>query len=100
ERTQWIEIVKRARQITFRPNIFADSDTDSVAAKIQRRDLAGRLKVAIFIENVVGREERFVSFLQRFSCLKQCGSVMKWFAAAFVAIDKTNQQCRFAQPFL
>src|SRR5213080_3301068 len=41
-----------------------------------------------------------MSFLQRLSCLKQCRSIMKWFTAAFVAINETDQQCWFVQPFL
>ena len=71
-----------------------------MAAKIQRRNLAGGLKVAIFIEDVIGGEKRLVSFLQRLASLKKSSGIVKWFAAAFVAIDETNQQCRLAQPFL
>src|SRR5947207_13181769 len=41
-----------------------------------------------------------MSFLQRLSCLKQCRSIVKWFTAAFVAINETDQQCWFVQPFL
>src|SRR6476469_9577426 len=41
-----------------------------------------------------------MSFLQRLPRLKQCRSIMKRFTAAFVAINETDQQCWFAQPFL
>src|SRR5439155_7889232 len=41
-----------------------------------------------------------MSFLQRLSCLKQCRSIMKWFTAAFVATNETDQQCWFVQPSL
>src|SRR4026207_1520477 len=41
-----------------------------------------------------------MSLLQRFSCLKQCRSIMKRLTAAFVAINETDQQCWFVPPFL
>ena len=39
-------------------------------------------------------------FLHRLIGLKQSCGVMKWLAAAFVAINKADQQSGFAQPFL
>jgi hypothetical protein len=41
-----------------------------------------------------------VRFLHRLIGLEQSCGVMERLAAAFVAINEADQQCRFAQPFL
>src|SRR5207248_7309253 len=48
------DIVKRAGQIMFRPNIFANGDTDFLFAKIDRFNVPGRFEIAVFIEDIVG----------------------------------------------
>src|SRR5689334_11843443 len=84
----------------FRPNVLADRNPDAPTTESQRRNLRGRLEVPIFIEYVVSGQKRFVRSLRRLIGLKQSRGVMEWLTAAFVPINKTDQQCRFAQPFL
>ena len=76
----------------FGPNILADRHADSFAVHVKRLNAAGRFEIAIFIENIVGRQKRLVRFAQRFAALQESGRVMKWLATSFIAIDKTHEQ--------
>ena len=76
----------------FGPNILADRHADSFAVHVKRLNAAGRFEIAIFIENIVGRQKRLVRFAQRFAALQESGRVMKRLATSFIAIDKTHEQ--------
>ncbi len=72
------------------PNVFTDRDSDFRHAQEQRLDTMRRFEVAIFIEDIVGRQERFVSFGNGPACLEQGGGVMERFPAPPIAFDVTD----------
>src|SRR5438552_904289 len=80
----------------FRPNILANRHADFFAVEIERLDAGGRLKITVFVEDVVGRQKRFVRFANRLAADQQSSRVMKRSAASFVSIDESNEQRRFA----
>src|SRR4051812_20938784 len=76
----------------FSPDIFADRDADLFAAEIQRRNRTRRLEITVFIENIIGRQKGFVCFANWLSRFEEGCSIMKWFAAALIPIDKPDEQ--------
>src|SRR5438034_1168212 len=80
----------------FRPDILAYGHADFFAVNLEGLDATGWLEITIFIENIVGRQKRLVRFAQRFSALEQGRGIMKWLAASFVAIHKTDEQRCFS----
>jgi len=75
----------------FRPNILTDGHADFFATQIKCFDPTGRLEVAIFIENVVGRQERLMCFTNGFATLEEGRGIMKRLAAPVVAIDEADE---------
>src|SRR5262249_28541694 len=63
---------------------------------IERLNALSRLKIPLLIENIVSRQERFVSFPDWFAPFEQSRSVTKWFAASLVAINEPDEQRRIA----
>src|SRR5262245_29533473 len=96
--SRWLAIVKRAGEIMLGPDIFADCDADFFAAAIKWLNLGGRLEVAVFVENIVGRQERFVSDANGFAALEQRCRVMKRPATSVVSVNKADQQCSATNP--
>src|SRR5436309_9720139 len=80
----------------FRPDILAYGHADFFAVNLEGLDATGWLEITIFIENILGRQKRLVRFAQRFSALEQGRGIMKWLAASFVAIHKTDEQRWFS----
>src|SRR5438067_2242937 len=78
----------------FRPNVLTYSYADFFAVNFKRLDVACRLEIAIFIENIVGRQKGLVRLTDRFAPLEQSRRVPKRFAAPLVAINKSDQQRR------
>src|SRR5439155_17273881 len=80
----------------FRPDIFTNSYADFFAADFKRLDAACRLEIAIFIENIVGRQKGLGRLTDRFAPLEQSRRVAKRFAAPLIAINEPDQQRRFS----
>src|SRR5438552_1342034 len=80
----------------FRPNILANRHADFFSVEIERFDPCRGLKITVLIEDVVGRQERFVRFANRLAAYEQSSRVMERSATSFVSIDKSYQQRRFA----
>src|SRR5881296_58032 len=80
----------------FCPNILANGHADFFAVDFKRLDAVCRLEIAIFIENIVGRQKGFVRLADRFAPLEQRRGVTKWFAPFLVAINEPDQQRRFS----
>src|SRR5882724_2883682 len=76
----------------FRPNVLTNSYADFFAVDFERLDAACRLEIAIFIENIVGRQKGLVRLTDRFPPLEQRRRVAKGFAASLVAINEPDQQ--------
>src|ERR1700724_509813 len=76
----------------FGPNILANRRADFFPVEIERLDVGRRLEIAVLIENIVSRQERFVGFANRLTAYEQRSRVMKWPASAFVPVDKSDQQ--------
>ena len=76
----------------FRPNILANGYADFFPVDNKRFDGVGRFEIALLVENIVGRQKRFVSFTDRFAAFEQSGGVAKRFAASLVAINEAYQQ--------
>ena len=55
-------------------------------------DSMGWFEITVFIENIVGRQKRFMGLPNWFPSFKQCSRVMKWLATALVAIDEPDKQ--------
>ena len=51
-----------------------------------------RLEIAVFIEDVVGRKERFEGLANRLATLQQGGGVEERLSAPFVAIDIADEE--------
>src|SRR4029453_13208273 len=77
-------IVKRSRQVVFRPNVFANSYADFFAVHKKGLDALSRLKISLLVKNIVSRQKGFVSFADRFAAFEQSRGVTKRFAAPFV----------------
>src|SRR5438445_13742782 len=80
----------------FCPNILTDGHADFFSVDIKRLDAAGRLEIAIFIENIVGRQKGLVRFTDRFTPLEQSGGVAERFTVTFIAINESDQQRRLS----
>src|SRR5437870_4910153 len=78
----------------FRPNVLTNCYADFFAVDFKRLDAACRLEIAIFIENIVGRQKGLVRLPDRFPPLEQRRRVPKGFAAPLVAINEPDQQRR------
>ena len=61
-------------------------------AEHQRRHAPRRFEIAIFVEDVVSRQKRFVRFRDRRAWLQQSGRIMKRLSASLVSIDETDEQ--------
>src|SRR5262249_22108295 len=84
-------IVKRPRQIMFRPDVLANRYADFFFANKKRLDGLSRLEIALLVEHIVSRQKRFVSFPDGFAAFEQSGGVSKWFATSFVAMDEPDE---------
>src|SRR2546423_12356850 len=62
--------------------------------------MAPWLKVTVFVENIVGRQERLESFLDRRTRLEERCGIVEWLPLSLVPLDVTDQQRRFAEPRL
>src|SRR2546430_8340856 len=78
----------------FRPDILANGYSDFFPVNKKWLDALSRLKVSLFVENIVRRQKRFVGFTDWFAAFEQSRGVAKGFAAPFVAINKPDQQRR------
>src|SRR5437762_2886600 len=78
----------------FCPNVLTNSYADFFAVDFKRLDAVCRLEIAIFIENIVGRQKGLVRFTDRFPPLEQRRRVAKRFAPSFVAINEPDKQRR------
>src|SRR5438552_15437104 len=76
----------------FGPDIFANGDAEFFPAQVKWFHPAGRFKISVFIEDIVSGQERFVRRANRFTRFKQGGGIVKWFTAAFIPIDETDEQ--------
>ena len=81
----------------FRPDVLADGHADFRFAQRYRRRIAARFEVAVLVENIVSRQERFECFLDRRAGLEQRGGIVKWFSFALVPFDIADEQRRCAQ---
>src|SRR4030095_5158701 len=90
-----LAIVKRAGEIMFRPDVFADRDADFFSIQIERLDLFRRLKITVLVEHIVSWEKRFMRFANRLTADEQGSGVVKRPGAAFVSIDKADEQRGF-----
>src|SRR4029453_2891036 len=54
-------------------------------------DALSRLKISLFVEDIVSGQERFVGFPDWFAAFEQSRSVTKWFAASFVTINEPDK---------
>src|SRR5205814_10471361 len=80
----------------FGPNILANGYTDFFPVQMERLDVRRGLEVTVLIEDIVSWQKGFVRFADRLSAHEQRRCVMKRPAAAFVPIDKANEQGCFA----
>ncbi len=62
----------------------------------KRLDALSRLKISLFVEDIVSGQKGFVSFPDRLAAFEQSGGVTKWFAASFVTINEPDEQRRIA----
>ena len=76
----------------FGPDILADRHADAAPGDDEHLAATARLEVAVFIEDIVGRQQRFECFADWLSALEQRGGVEERLTAAFVAIDVTDEQ--------
>ena len=90
------EIVERSRQIVFGPNVLANRYADFFPVNKKGLDALSRLKIALFVKNIVSRQKGFVGFANWFAAFEQSRGVTKRFAAPFVAINEPDEQRRIA----
>src|SRR3954470_20173396 len=82
------------RQIAVGPDIFTNRYAYSCARHVEWLDRLRRLKIAIFVEHVICRQQRLKCFPDRFSPLEQGGGVTKWFSPSRIAIDVADHYRR------
>ena len=55
-----LAIVERAGKVMFGPNVLANRDTDFRPTTIERLDFVRRLKITVFVKDVISRQKLFV----------------------------------------
>ena len=88
--------IKTARQIFFRPDVLADRDANNRPAHFHRNNGASRLEVTVFVENVVGRQQRLEKFAHWLAVLEKRRGVEEWLAGLAVDIDITDEERNLA----
>ncbi len=69
-------------------------------AEHQGGDAARRLEIAVFVEDIVGGQKRFMRFRDRRARLQQGGGIMKRFSASLVPVDEADEQSGALHPRL
>ena len=89
----WIDPVERPGQVFGSPEILTDRDADRVVAVYHRGGGSSRLKIARFVEDVVGGKESLVDDHRRPAPLQKGGGIVKRFAlAARVPVDEADNE--------
>ena len=52
-----IDVVKRSRQVMFRPDVLTDRHADFFPLHFERLDAVGRLEITVLVENIVSRQK-------------------------------------------
>ena len=63
--THRLDVVERARQIMFGPDIFTNGDAHFLPRNQVGLPVATRFEITIFVKNVIGWQKRFVNFTER-----------------------------------
>src|SRR4029077_15542509 len=86
------DVVKRAREIMFRPDIFGNLDAEFFPPQVKWFHPAGGFKISVFIKDIVSGQERFVRRAHRLTRFKQGGCIMKWLARAFISLKQRYEE--------
>src|ERR1700761_1711847 len=87
-----LDVVKWVRQVTIGPNILANRYPDSEAVNVEWLDVLGRLKITVLIEYIVGRQQRFECFPDRFPAFEKRGSIPERFTASVIPVNIPYEQ--------
>src|SRR6266850_530329 len=82
-------------EIAVVPDILADADADAASGDVEELRPVKRLEVAVFVEDVVGRQQRLAEALLDAPSAEQCGAVEERPALiGWVALGKADENGR------
>ena len=88
--------VEPAGKIFFRPDILADGDAEFHPGDFDGRDDLRRLEIAILVEDIVSRQQRFVDFAEGLPAREDRGGVVEGPSGPGVDIDEPDDERHIA----
>ena len=82
------------------PDVLANRDAEFAAIELERRGAFGRFKIAVFVKNVVSRQQAFVRAPDDFPVLQNGGGIAERASGTFgILVNVTNTQRNCADAF-
>src|SRR5689334_17615883 len=78
----------------FSPDVLANRHPDPFAVNEKGFDALSRLKIPLFVKNIVRWQQGLVSFPDWFTTFEQSRGVTKWFSASVIAVHESHEQRR------
>ena len=87
-------------EILVVPDVLANRDAQLVSVELERRDVFGRFKIAVFVKNVVSRQQAFVRAPDDFPVLQDGGGIAERASGTVgVLVHITDAKRNFANAF-